>query len=203
MITIGLTGSIGMGKSETARMFAKLGVPVLDSDQIVHRLYAKGGRAVKPVSEAFPASLVSGAIDRKILANLVLGNAVALNRLETIVHPLVRETQNRFIDKMRQQGAKFIILEIPLLFETGADKWLDKTIVVSAGADIQRARVLARPQMNLEKFSNILRRQMPDEEKCHRADIVIDTSTGLETTFARVRQIVRGLGGRGGETDHA
>ncbi len=203
MMTIGLTGSIGMGKSETARMFAKLGLPVLDSDQIVHRLYAKGGRVVKPVSEAFPASLVSDAIDRKILAKLVFNNPEALNKLEAIVHPLVRETQNRFIEKMRQEGAKCIVLEIPLLFETGADKWLDKTIVVSAGADMQRARVLARPHMNLEKFNNILRRQMPDEEKRRRADIVIDTSTDLETTFAKVKQIVHTLAGRGDETDHA
>jgi dephospho-CoA kinase len=198
MKVIGLTGSIGMGKSETARMFAKLGMTVLDSDQVVHELYARDGRAVEPVSRAFPASRVADIIDRQKLANLVLDNPEALKKLEAIVHPLVQETQQAFIQKMQAQNKKFVILEIPLLFETGAQKRLDKTILVSASPGQQRQCVLARPNMDEDKFNYILARQMPDEEKRKKADIIIDTSADLETTFRQVKKIVSDLN-RSGE----
>ena len=193
MKVIGLTGSIGMGKSETARMFANLGVPVLDSDQIVHQLYARDGRAVQAVARAFPEVVVSGAIDRKKLANQVLDKPEALKQLESIVHPLVLEAQKSFIEKMREKNKKLVVLEIPLLFETGAQDRLDKTIVVSAGEDQQRRRVLARPDMSEDKFKHILSRQMPDAQKRKKADFVIDTSTDLETTFKAVEKIISEL----------
>ncbi len=197
MKVIGLTGSIGMGKSTAAQMFTRLGVPVLDSDQLVHQLYKKGGRAVAAVASAFPASHVKGAIDRKLLGEIVLKDKKSLEKLELIVHPMVQEIQKSFINMAAGQGYDLVILEIPLLFEVGADKWLDKTVVVSAGPEIQRRRVMARPGMNRQKFEAILARQLPDAEKRRRADYIIDTSKNLDTTFNEVRQLLNELGSKG------
>ncbi len=193
MKVAGLTGSIAMGKSTVAQMFARLGVPVLDSDQVVHQLYKKGGRAVADVAAAFPASHIEGAIDRKLLGKIVLADKKSLEKLESIVHPMVREIQNEFINRAAGKKHNLVILEIPLLFEVGADKWLDNTIVVSAGSKLQRARVMARPGMNREKLDAILARQIPDAEKRRRADYIIDTSKDLDTTLGEVKQLLKKL----------
>lgn len=193
MIIIGLTGSIGMGKSTVAAMFAEEGVPVLDSDATVHALYAPGGRAVGPVEAAFPGVTKDGAIDRAALSTHVVGNAEAIKRLEEIVHPLVRAAQAEFMQAHRDAGEQFLLLEIPLLFEGNGHKVVDRTIVVSAPADVQRARVLARPGMTEAKFEAILARQMPDAEKRARADFVIDTSVSFDETRAQVRAVLDAL----------
>jgi dephospho-CoA kinase len=188
MIIVGLTGSIGMGKTETGKLFAKLGVPVSDSDAIVHALYEKGGAAVKDIAKAFPQAVENGRVDRAVLGRMVTADPEKLRRLEEIVHPLVRAAQKRFIDENRDK--KVIVLDIPLLFETGRDKDVDRIVVVSAPADIQRARVLARKGMTEEKFAAILARQTPDAEKRARADFIVDTSQGLDHAERQVRAIV-------------
>src|SRR5262249_30692793 len=182
MIVIGLTGSIGMGKSTVAQMFAEEGAPSYNSDAAVHALYAKGGAAVEPVEAAFPGVKRDGAIDRNELGARVLNNTPELRRLEAIVHPLVGQAQANFLRVQRDAGTKVVVLDIPLLFEGGGEKRVDKTVVVSAPMEMQRARVLARPDMTPEKFEQIVARQMPDAEKRARADFVIDTGVGLEET---------------------
>lgn len=191
MIVIGLTGSIGMGKSTTAKMFAEEGVPVHDSDEAVHRLYS--GAAVPLVEAAFPGVTVDGRIDRVRLGERVIGNAEAIRKLEQIVHPLVRADADAFLARNRAADAKLAVLDIPLLFETGGRDRVDKVVVVSAPAAIQRERVLARPGMTVEKFEAILARQVPDAEKRRLADFVVDTGAGIEAARATVRRIVADL----------
>ena len=191
MIVIGLTGSIGMGKSTTAKMFAEAGVPVHDSDEAVHRLYS--GAAVPLVEAAFPGVTVDGRIDRNLLGQRVIGNSEAIRKLETIVHPLVRADADAFLARNRATGAKLAVLDIPLLFETGGRDRVDKVVVVSAPADIQRKRVLARPGMTPEKFEAILARQVPDTEKRRLADFVVDTGAGMEAARRSVEQIIQAL----------
>lgn len=193
MIIVGLTGSIGMGKSTTSTMFQAEGVPVYDADAAVHALYAKGGAAVAPVEAAFPGVVVDGAIDRAKLSAHVVGNPEALKRLETIVHPLVGESRKVFFEAALEASAPLVILDIPLLFETGGERNVAAVIVVSAPEAIQRERVMARPDMTAEKLDAILARQLPDAEKRARADIVIDTSKGLDSAREQVRAAIAKL----------
>jgi dephospho-CoA kinase len=193
MIVVGLTGSIGMGKTETGRMFERLGVPVFDADKAVHQLYGTDGAAVAPIEAAFPGVVVDGAVDRSALADRVLGDEAAVRRLEAIVHPLVQEMRARFLETAREEGRDMVVVDIPLLFETGGETRVDRTVVVSAPPAVQRQRVLARPGMTEEKFRAILARQMPDEEKRKRADFVVDSSVGLDHAFAQVERIVASL----------
>ncbi|WP_192179480.1 dephospho-CoA kinase [Mesorhizobium amorphae] len=193
MIVLGLTGSIGMGKSTTAKMFADAGVPVHDSDETVHRLYA--GKAAPLVEAAFPGTTVSGVVDRTKLAGRVLGDAAALKTLEAIVHPLVRADADAFLARHRATGAPIAVLDIPLLFETGGRNRVDKVVVVTAPPEIQRARVLARPGMSEEKLAAILAKQVPDAEKRKQADFVIDTGEGFEAARAAVNAIIAELSG--------
>ena len=192
MIRIALTGSIGMGKSTVARMFEDAGVPRFDADAEVRRLQGPGGDLVEPIAALFPAAVRDGIVDRAALAEAVLGNPAALARLEALVHPAVRAARDRFIAVHHDSPA--ILFEIPLLFETGGDADADKVIVVSAPADVQRARVLARPGMTPAKLSAILARQMPDADKRARADFVIDTGGDLSTTQDQVNDIIACLG---------
>lgn len=193
MIVLGLTGSIGMGKSTTARMFREAGVPVHDSDETVHRLYA--GKAVPLIEERFPGVVHDGVVDREKLAKAVLGKAEALKDLERIVHPLVRADADAFLERHRQEGARLALLDIPLLFETGGEDRVDRIVVVTAPAEVQRERVLARPGMTEEKFEAILSRQVPDAEKRRRADYIIDTGQGMDAARRRVAETVDELTG--------
>ena len=188
MIVIGLTGSIGMGKSTTAQMFRDQGVPVLDADEVVHALY--GGTAVSPVESAFPGVSIDGTIDRERLRARVLGDSEALKRLECIVHPLVAEARQTFLAEARARKAPLVVLDIPLLFETGLDREVDQIVVVSAPEAVQKARVLARPGMTEAQLSAILARQVPDAEKRSRADWVVDTGAGLEAASTQVRALM-------------
>ncbi len=196
MIVLGLTGSIGMGKSTTAKMFAELGVPVHDSDEAVHRLYA--GRAAPLIEAAFPGTVVDGVVDRGKLSEAVLNDAPAMKELETIIHPLVRADADAFVERHRAVGAPLVVLDIPLLFETGGRNRVDKVAVVTASAEVQRQRVLSRPGMTEERLEAILRRQVPDEEKRQRADFVIDTGKGLEAARRDVHRIIQTLGRNAG-----
>lgn len=191
MIVIGLTGSVGMGKSTTAALFAEAGVPVHDADATVHRLYE--GEAVAVIEAAFPGVSEDGRIDREKLARRVINDKAALERLEAIVHPLVRADEARFLAEARSHGARCVLLDIPLLFETGADKRVDAVVVVSAPAADQRARVMARPGMTEERFLRVLEKQLPDEEKRRRADFVVDTSQGFDSARAQVHGILQAL----------
>jgi dephospho-CoA kinase len=193
MIVVGLTGSIGMGKSTVARMFAEEGAPAFDSDAAVHALYAPGGAAVALVGAAFSGVVKDGAIDREALSKRVVGNEAAIKQLEAIVHPLVRQAQAEFLQANRSVGASVVILDIPLLFEGAGAKFVDKTVVVSAPAALQRERVLARSGMTPGKFDAILARQMPDAEKRAKADFVIDTGGSLDSTRAQVRAVLDAL----------
>lgn len=195
MWVLGLTGSIGMGKSATARMFRALGVPVHDADAAVHALYR--GAAVGPVEAEFPGVARDGAIDRAALGARVLGDAEAMKRLEAIVHPLVRAAETEFLSQARSSGARLVVLDIPLLFETGGDGRVDAVAVVSAPKAVQRERVLAREGMTDEKFATILAKQMPDVEKRRRAHFVIDTGRGFAAAEHQVEGIVRALSGPG------
>lgn len=194
MIVLGLTGSIGMGKSTTAKMFVDEGVPVHDSDLTVHRLYS--GAAAPLIEAAFPGTVKDGVVDRTILASKVLGDTTAIKRLETIIHPLVRGEADAFLSRNRDAGTPVVVLDIPLLFETGGRERVDKVVVVTAPSDVQRDRVLARPGMTVEKFEAILARQVPDAEKRRLADFVIDTGAGLEPARQAVREIVAELTGK-------
>jgi dephospho-CoA kinase len=191
MIVIGLTGSVGMGKSATALMFAEAGVPVHDADAAVHRLYESD--AVAPIEEAFPGVTCAGKVDREKLAARVLNDATALRRLEAIVHPLVRREEEQFLAKADAEGAYCAVLDIPLLFETGADRRVDVIVVVSAPFEEQRRRVLARPGMTEEKFESLLVKQLSDVEKRQRANFVVDTSLGFDSARAQVRAILQEL----------
>lgn len=188
MLVLGLTGSVGMGKSTTAGFFVEAGVPVHDADGAVHRLYA--GEAVPLIEAAFPGTTSGGAVDRTLLAKRVLGDPAALKRLEAIVHPLVQASERRFLAEAEARRDKVVVLDIPLLFETGGETRVDAVVVVSAPADLQRARVLERPGMTAEKFAAILAQQMPDVEKRRRADFVVDTSQGFDVTRAQVRAVL-------------
>ena len=190
MILLGLTGSIGMGKSTTTAMFADLGAVVWNADDAVHRLYAPGGAAVGAVSEAFPGVVVDGAVDRTLLAEALGKDDTAFRRLEAIVHPLVAQGRAADLEAARSAGSKLAVLDIPLLFETGGDRAVDAVVVVTADPAIQAKRVLARPGMTRERLDAILARQMPDAEKRARADFVIDTGRGLEAARAEVEAIV-------------
>ncbi|WP_439816631.1 dephospho-CoA kinase [Zavarzinia sp. CC-PAN008] len=193
MLKIGLTGSIGMGKSETAKMFARLGVPVYDADAAVHALYAKGGKAVGPLGEAFPGVVVDDAVDRAALSRAIAGQPEQWKKLEAIVHVLVGESQRAFLDKAKAEGHKLVVLDIPLLFETKGEGRVDRIVVVSAPADLQKERVLARPGMTEEKLVEILARQTPDAHKRERAHFVVETHRGLDDAHAQVEAIVAAL----------
>ncbi len=188
MIVLGLTGSAAMGKSATAKMFSDEGVPVFDADAAVHRLYE--GAAVAPVEAAFPGVTVNGRIDRERLAAKVFNNPAALQQLESIIHPLVRAEQDRFRREAEASGAPIAVLDIPLLFETAGDRRTDAVVVVTAPAEVQRARLLERPGMTVEKIDAMLARQMPDAEKRKLADFLIDTSRGFDTARADVKKIL-------------
>jgi dephospho-CoA kinase len=193
MKTAALTGSIGMGKSTTAAMFAEEGVPVYDADAEVHRLYAAGGAAVVPVEAAFPGVTKDGAIDRGALGARVLGDPDALRRLEQIVHPLLGATRAAFFAKAQADGVDLVLLDIPLLYETGGETRVEAVVVVSAPDEVQRARVLERPGMTRDKLDAILARQIPDAEKRRRADFVIDTGRGFDAARAQVRDVIARL----------
>ncbi len=189
MVVIGLTGSLGMGKTTAAGFFADAGVPVYDADETVHRLYA--GEAAPLIEAAFPGTTGEHGVDRAKLAQAVLGDSAALERLEAIVHPLVRREELHFLDAARQAGARVAVLDIPLLFETGGDRRVDAVVVVSAPELIQQARVMARPGMTEEKFRALIAKQIPDAEKRRRADFVVDTSRDYDSTRAQVHAILR------------
>ena len=194
MIVLGLTGSIGMGKSATAAMAEAAGIPVHSADAAVHRLYA--GALAAPIEAMFPGTVRDGVVDREALASRVLGDAEAMRALEALVHPAVRAEEAAFLEACRAAGEKLVILDVPLLFESGRAGDVDKILVVSAPAELQRQRVLARPGMTVKKFEAILARQMPDEEKRARADYVIDTSRGLSAAEEDLRRIIADLTGR-------
>ena len=194
MIILGLTGSIGMGKSTTAKMFVDQGVPVHDSDMTVHRLYS--GAAAPLIEAAFPGTVKDGVVDRTILASKVLGDTAAIKRLEAIIHPLVRAEADAFLKRNLDAGTPVVVLDIPLLFETGGRERVDKVVVVTAPAEIQRERVLARPGMTAEKFEAILARQVPDADKRRQADFIIDTGHGLEPARKAVQAIIAELTGK-------
>ncbi len=184
-----LTGSLGMGKSTAAKFFAAAGVPVHDSDAVVHALYA--GEAVPLIEAAFPGSTASGKVDRTKLAAMVLNDSAALARLEAIVHPLVFASREKFLAEAQARGAPVVVLDVPLLFETGADSRCHAVVVVSAPAEVQRRRAFERPGMTADKFAAILRQQMPDAEKRRRADFILDSSQDFEHTRAQIADILR------------
>jgi dephospho-CoA kinase len=194
MKIVALTGSIGMGKTTTAAMFKGLGVPIWDADSAVHRIYAKGGPAIGPVSLAFAGVLTpDNAIDRDALGKLVLSDPAKLKALEALVHPLVGQDRANFLAEARADAAKLVIVDVPLLFETGGQAYVDKVIVVSCDGDLQRSRVLARPSMSIEKFEAILARQTPDAEKRARADYLITTDIGLDDTRKQVGEVYHNI----------
>lgn len=190
MIIIGLTGSIGMGKSTTSGFFADAGAVIWNADEAVHRLYEKGGPAVAPIAEAFGDVIVNGAVDRVRLATLLGQDDTRFKTLEAIVHPLVGMDRAEALAAARENGVKLAVLDIPLLFETGGDAFVDAVVVVSASAEIQRQRVLSRPGASVERFEAILARQMPDAEKRKRADFIIDTGSGFDVARAQVMNVV-------------
>jgi dephospho-CoA kinase len=192
MITLALTGSIGMGKSTVARMFERAGIPVFDADAEVHRLQETGGALVEAIGDRFPSSVIAGQLDRDRLAEIVLADRNELAALEAIVHPAVQAARERFLADHAE--AAVVLFEIPLLFETGGEQAFDKVIVVSAPAEIQRERVLSRAGMTEQKLDAILGRQLPDADKRARADFVVDTGTDLSTTERQVRDILACLG---------
>ena len=202
MIVVGLTGSIGMGKSTTARMFAEAGIPVNDADAVVHDLYRS--EAVAPIGDAFPGSIRNGMVDRQELARQLAENPAKFRSLEAIVHPLVRRREGEFLEANRVAGAEMVVLDIPLLFEVGGEDRVDVIVVVTCDPQIQRARVLARPGMTEEKLNMILSQQIPDQEKRRRADFLIDTGRGLEAARQRVDEVIAALrSGKRSETASA
>ncbi len=190
MIVLGLTGSIGMGKSTTTAMFADEGAVTWNADDAVHALYARDGAAVVPIAAAFPDVVIDGVVDRTRLANALGRSDAAFRRLEQIVHPLVMRGRQQDLAAAQTRGVRLALLDIPLLFETGGDAAVDAVVVVTADPDIQRARVLARPGMTTERFEAILARQLPDAEKRRRADFIVDTGHGLDAARRVVRDIV-------------
>jgi dephospho-CoA kinase len=193
MIIIGLTGGIGMGKSTVAGQFAKLGAKICSADACVHKLLGKGGAAVAKVQKHFPDSVKAGIVDRKILGQIVFSDKEKLKLLENILHPMVQEMKNDFINKSRRLGAEIVVLDIPLLFETSGENRVDYTVVVSAPAFIQKQRVMARKGMTAEKFERIIASQMQDLEKRNRADFVIPTSLGKGYSFKMVKELMQNL----------
>ncbi len=194
MIVIGLTGSIGMGKTTTAKLFADEGVPVCDSDAVVHDLYRS--EAVSPIAVAFPQAVQEGRVNRDILSHILRENPAQFSVLESIVHPLVRSKQDAFVAQHKQNGEAVALLDIPLLFETKAESRVDVVVVASCSPEIQRERVLSRPGMTEEKFAMILSRQMPDVDKRRKADFIIDTGRGIEDARMQVRSVLRALSQR-------
>jgi dephospho-CoA kinase len=188
MILLGLTGSIGMGKSTTAKLFAEAGTPVYDADAAVHRLYE--GEAVPAIEAAFPGTTADGKVDRALLSARVLHDPAAMKQLERIVHPMLGASRQKFLHDAEQSGAPVAVVDVPLLFETGGEKRVDAVVVVTTTSEIQRQRVLARDNMTREMFDTILARQLPDAEKRKRADFVVDTSHGLDPVRARIRDIL-------------
>jgi dephospho-CoA kinase len=191
MVVLGLTGSIGMGKSTAAAMLRRLGVPVHDADAAVHRLLGRNGKAVARVEAEFPGTAGPAGIDRAALGRRVFGDAAALRRLERILHPMVRADTARFLRRARARRVPLVVLDIPLLFETGGEQRCDAIVVVSAPAFLQRARVLGRPGMSEARLAAILAKQMPDAEKRRRADFVVSTGLGRRETLRRLAEIVR------------
>lgn len=188
MLILGLTGSIGMGKSTTGKLFAEAGVPVYDADATVHKIYES--EAVPAIEAAFPGTTVNGKVDRARLSAHVVHDAAAMKRLEEIVHPMLRSHHQRFLDDAERSGAPVAVVDVPLLFETGGEKRVDAVVVVTTSPEIQRQRILARENMTEEKLDAILARQMPDAEKRRRADFVVDTSHGLDPVRAQIRDIL-------------
>lgn len=188
MIILGLTGSIGMGKSTTAKLFMEAGVPVYDADATVHLIYE--GEAAPAIEAAFPGTTVDGKVDRARLSAQVVHDAAAMKRLEQIVHPMLRSYHQKFLDDAEKSGAPVAVVDVPLLFETGGEKRVDAVVVVTTTPEIQRQRILARDNMTGEKLDAILARQLPDAEKRKRADFVVDTSHGLDPVRARIRDIL-------------
>jgi dephospho-CoA kinase len=188
MLILGLTGSIGMGKSTTAKLFAEAGVPVYDADATVHKVYE--GEAVPAIEAAFPGTTADGKVDRARLSAKVVHDPAAIKRLESIVHPMLRSHHQKFLDDAEQSGAPVAVVDVPLLFETGGEKRVDAVVVVTPSPEIQRERILARENMTAEKLDAILARQMPDAEKRRRADFVVDTSHGLDPVRERIRDIL-------------
>jgi dephospho-CoA kinase len=189
MLVLGLTGSVAMGKSTTARFFAEAGVPVHDADMVVHRLYE--GDAVPIIEAAFPGTTADGKVDRVKLGSRVMGDLAALHQLEGIVHPMVQDAEARFLAEAEANGAPVAVLDIPLLFETGGNQRVDAVVVATAPAEVQRARVLERPGMTEQRLEAMLARQMPDSEKRLRADFIVDTSHGFDDARAQVQAILQ------------
>ena len=188
MIILGLTGSIGMGKSTTAKLFSEAGVPVYDADATVHMIYE--GEAAPAVEAAFPGTTAGGKVDRTKLSAQVVHDAAAMKRLEQIVHPMLRAYHQKFLDDAERSGAPVAVMDVPLLFETGGERRVDAVVVVTTSPEVQRQRILARDNMTSEKLDAILARQLPDAEKRQRADFVVDTSHGLDPVRARIRDIL-------------
>ncbi len=193
MIVIGLTGGIGMGKSSAAAVFRRSGLPVFDADATVHRLQAKGGRAIRPIEQAFPGTVQAGVLDRVALRRAVLSDKAALGRLERIVHPLVRQEEKAFLARARRAGRRAVVLDIPLLFETGGEKRVDRIVVVSAPRAVQRARVRRRGQMTPAQIDAVIARQTPDAEKRRRADVVIRTGLSRHHAQRQLRRFIKRL----------
>lgn len=196
MLVIGLTGGIGMGKSAAAEHFARAGVPVFNADACVHRLYE--GEAVRPIEAAFPGVTRDGRVDRTLLAAKLAGSQQRLKQLEQIVHPMVVKAEIDFLREQEDRGAKLAVLEIPLLFETGADARVDVTVVLSAPPEVQRKRVLARPGMTIDRLEHLIARQLPDAEKRARADFIVDSSTSLADMHAEIDKLIESLQDREG-----
>ena len=188
MIILGLTGSIGMGKSTTAKLFEEAGVPVYDADASVHRLYE--GEAAPAIEAAFPGTTVDGKVDRNRLSAKVVHDPSAMKRLEQIVHPMLGASRQKFFDQAERSGVPVVVVDVPLLFETGGEKRVDAVVVVTTSPEVQRERILARVNMTNEKLNSILARQLPDAEKRKRADFVVDTSHGLDPVRLRIRDIL-------------
>jgi dephospho-CoA kinase len=188
MLILGLTGSIGMGKSTTAKLFAEAGVPVYDADAAVHQIYE--GEAAPAIEAAFPGTTIDGKVDRARLSAQVLHNPAAIKRLEQIVHPMLGASRQKFLDGAERSGAPVAVVDVPLLFETGGEKRVDAVVVVTTTPEVQRERIFARDNMTDEKLDAILARQLPDAEKRKRADFVVDTSHGLDPVRARIRDIL-------------
>lgn len=188
MRILGLTGSIGMGKSTTAKLFAEAGVPVYDADATVHKVYE--GEAAAAIEAAFPGTTVNGRVDRTLLSPKVVHDPDAMKRLESIVHPMLRAHHQKFLDDAERSGAPIAVVDVPLLFETGGDRRVDAVVVVTTSPEVQRERILARDGMTAEKLEAILARQLPDADKRKRADFIVDTSHGLDPVRARIREIL-------------
>jgi dephospho-CoA kinase len=191
MKILGLTGGIGMGKSTAAAAFRRARIPVFDADAAVHRLQARGGRAVRTIEAAFPGTVRDGAVDRVALRNAVLGNPSALARLERILHPMVEREERAFVARARRRGDRAVVLDIPLLFETGGDQRVDRVVVVSAPRSVQMHRIRSRRRMNADDIAAVIARQMPDAEKRRRADVVVRTGLSRRNSLKALSQLIR------------